>query len=89
MNLSTDMLLTVAREFMRTMAQPVDAAATRKGLLTQEAVNAIWEQSQQGQQQAQQQQQQQQQQGGVVGAAAPGGQQQQSQQQQAAPMEVG
>jgi hypothetical protein len=52
MNLSTDMLLTVTREFMRSMAQPVDAAATQKGLLSQEAVNAIWEQ-----QQAQQQQQ--------------------------------
>lgn len=43
MNLSTDMLLVVTREFMRTMAQPVDREAAGKGLLSQEAVNAIWE----------------------------------------------
>jgi hypothetical protein len=55
MNLSTDMLLVVTREFMRSMAQPVDAAATRKGLLSQDAVNAIWqEQQQQSKQQEQQ-----------------------------------
>lgn len=59
MNLSTDMLLVVAREFMRSMAQPVDPAATRKGLLSQEAVNAIWQEQQQqhSKQQLQQQQQ--------------------------------
>ncbi|KAF6250426.1 DNA repair helicase [Scenedesmus sp. NREL 46B-D3] len=42
MNLSTDMLMVVAREFMRSMAQPVDRAVAGKGLLSQEAVNAIW-----------------------------------------------
>ncbi|KAF8064487.1 hypothetical protein HT031_003286 [Scenedesmus sp. PABB004] len=46
MNLSTDMLLVVARAFMRAMAQPVDAAAARRGLLGQDAVDAIWEQQQ-------------------------------------------
>jgi DNA excision repair protein ERCC-2 len=51
MNLSTDMLLVVTREFMRSMAQPVDAAATRKGLLSQDAVNAIWQEQQQTKQQ--------------------------------------
>lgn len=56
-NLSIEMLLTVTREFMRSMAQPVDAAATRRGLLSQEAVNAIWLEQQQQQQQSKQQQQ--------------------------------
>jgi DNA excision repair protein ERCC-2 len=42
MNLSTDMLLTVTREFMRAMAQPVDPAAVGRGLLSEEAVQAIW-----------------------------------------------
>jgi DNA excision repair protein ERCC-2 len=49
MNLSTDMLMVVTREFMRSMAQPVDRAVAGKGLLSQEAVNAIWEQQQQQQ----------------------------------------
>lgn len=49
MNLSTDMLLVVTREFMRSMAQPVDPAATRKGLLSQEALNAMWQEQQQQQ----------------------------------------
>lgn len=44
MNLSTEMLLVVAREFMRSMAQPVDRETAGRGLLSQEAVNAIWEQ---------------------------------------------
>jgi DNA excision repair protein ERCC-2 len=52
MNLSTDMLMVVTREFMRSMAQPVDRAAAGKGLLSQEAVNAIWEQQQQQAKQA-------------------------------------
>lgn len=46
MNLSTDMLLVVAREFMRSMAQPVDKEAAGKGLLSQAAVTAIWEEQQ-------------------------------------------
>jgi hypothetical protein len=37
---------------MRSMAQPVDRAAAGKGLLSQEAVNAIWEQQQQQAKQA-------------------------------------
>jgi DNA excision repair protein ERCC-2 len=57
MNLSTDMMLTVTREFMRSMAQPVDPGATRKGLLSQEAVNAMWQEQQQRQEGKQQQQQ--------------------------------
>uniref|UniRef100_A0A383WM71 DNA 5'-3' helicase n=1 Tax=Tetradesmus obliquus TaxID=3088 RepID=A0A383WM71_TETOB len=52
MNLSTDMLMVVTREFMRSMAQPVDRAAAGKGLLSQEAVNAIWEQQRQQAKQA-------------------------------------
>eukprot|EP00878_Enallax_costatus_P019130 GHUV01020172.1.p1 GENE.GHUV01020172.1~~GHUV01020172.1.p1 ORF type:complete len:227 (+),score=70.59 GHUV01020172.1:380-1060(+) len=46
MNLSTDMLMVVTREFMRTMAQPVGQEATGRGLLSQSAVNAIWEEQQ-------------------------------------------
>eukprot|EP00879_Flechtneria_rotunda_P022014 GHRR01023216.1.p1 GENE.GHRR01023216.1~~GHRR01023216.1.p1 ORF type:complete len:197 (+),score=72.66 GHRR01023216.1:427-1017(+) len=57
MNLSTDMLLVVTREFMRSMAQPVDQATAGKSLLSQEAVNAIWEQQQQQQRQQQKLQQ--------------------------------
>jgi DNA excision repair protein ERCC-2 len=52
MNLSTDMLMVVTREFMRSMAQPVDRAAAGKGLLSQDAVNAIWAQQQQQEKQA-------------------------------------
>ena len=39
MNLSTDMLMTVAKEFMRSMAQPMDSG--QGSLLTEEAVNAM------------------------------------------------
>lgn len=41
LNLSTDMLLTVAREFMRQMGQPYDAMAVGKTLLTESGVNAL------------------------------------------------
>lgn len=41
MNLSTDMLVVVAREFMRSMAQPYDKGAVGKSLLSAEAVNAL------------------------------------------------
>lgn len=40
LNLSTDMLVHVAREFMRAMAQPLDQSADT-GLLSEEAVNAL------------------------------------------------
>ncbi|KAK9823916.1 hypothetical protein WJX72_006337 [[Myrmecia] bisecta] len=41
LNLSTDMLLHVAREFMRSMAQPYDRMAVGKSLLTEEQANAM------------------------------------------------
>lgn len=41
LNLSTDMLLHVAREFMRAMAQPYDRLAIGKSLLTEEQANAL------------------------------------------------
>ena len=41
LNLSTDMLLCIAREFMRAMAQPYDRGAAGRSLLTQAAVNAL------------------------------------------------
>ena len=41
LNLSTDMLLHVAREFMRSMAQPYDRLAIGKSLLTEEQANAL------------------------------------------------
>jgi DNA excision repair protein ERCC-2 len=41
LNLSTDMLLCIAREFMRGMAQPYDRGEVGKSLLTEEAVNAM------------------------------------------------
>jgi len=41
LNLSTDMLIHVAREFMRNMAQPYDQGEVGKSLLTEEAVNAM------------------------------------------------
>ena len=39
LNLSTDMLLHVAREFMRSMAQPYDRLQVGKSLLTEEQAN--------------------------------------------------
>lgn len=45
LNLSTDMLLCIAREFMRSMAQPYDRGAVGKSLLSEEAVNALAEAS--------------------------------------------
>ncbi len=62
MSLSTDMLMTVTREFMRSMAQPYDRLQIGKALLSADAVNALdeaWRGSQQGQQQQQGQGQQQ------------------------------
>ena len=41
LNLSTDMLLVIAREFMRDMAQPYDRGAVGKSLLSEAAVNAL------------------------------------------------
>lgn len=41
LNLSADMLVHVAREFMRSMAQPYDRMAVGKGLLTEDAVNGM------------------------------------------------
>ena len=41
LNLSADMLLHVAREFMRSMAQPYDKMAVGKSLLTQAQVNSL------------------------------------------------
>jgi DNA excision repair protein ERCC-2 len=41
LNLSTDMLLCVARDFMRAMAQPYDRAAQGRSLLSEAAVNAL------------------------------------------------
>ena len=41
LNLSTDMLMHVAREFMRSMAQPYDRLAIGKSLLTEEQANAL------------------------------------------------
>lgn len=41
LNLSTDMLIHVTREFMRHMAQPYDKGEVGKSLLTEEAVNAM------------------------------------------------
>ena len=41
LNLSTDMLIHVTREFMRQMAQPFDKGHVGKSLLTEEAVNAM------------------------------------------------
>jgi hypothetical protein len=41
LNLSTDMLLCIAREFMRSMAQPYDRAAVGRSLLSEAAVNAL------------------------------------------------
>ena len=41
LNLSTDMLLCIAREFMRSMAQPYDRSAVGRSLLSEAAVNAL------------------------------------------------
>ncbi|KAL4423122.1 hypothetical protein ABPG77_004805 [Micractinium sp. CCAP 211/92] len=41
LNLSTDMLLCIAREFMRSMAQPYDRSAVGRTLLSEAAVNAL------------------------------------------------
>jgi DNA excision repair protein ERCC-2 len=41
LNLSTDMLVHVAREFMRTMAQPYDARGLGKSLLSEAGANAL------------------------------------------------
>lgn len=41
LNLSTDMLVHVAREFMRSMAQPYDRMQIGKSLLTEAQVNSI------------------------------------------------
>ena len=41
LNLSTDMLVAIARDFMRSMAQPYDKMAVGKSLLTLEAVEAL------------------------------------------------
>lgn len=41
LNLSTDMLMCIAREFMRSMAQPYDRGAVGRTLLSEEAVNAM------------------------------------------------
>lgn len=41
LNLSTDMLVHVAREFMRNMAQPLDSGAVDIGLLSEAAVGAL------------------------------------------------
>lgn len=40
-NLSTDMLVSIARDFMREMAQPVEGDTVGKSLLSVEAVNAL------------------------------------------------
>ncbi|KAG1659685.1 hypothetical protein FOA52_004324 [Chlamydomonas sp. UWO 241] len=41
LNLSTDMLIHVARDFMRSMAQPIDSVAVGRSLLSAEVVNAL------------------------------------------------
>ena len=41
LNLSTDMLLHVAREFMRSMAQPYDRMQVGKSLLTEAQANSM------------------------------------------------
>lgn len=41
LNLSTDMLLHITREFMRAMAQPFDRGAEGRSLLSETAVNAL------------------------------------------------
>lgn len=41
LNLSTDMLMHVAREFMRSMAQPYHRMQVGKSLLTEEQANAM------------------------------------------------
>ncbi|KAF5843023.1 DNA repair helicase [Dunaliella salina] len=41
LNLSTDMLLTVTREFMRNMAQPFDQASVGRSLLSEAQLNAL------------------------------------------------
>ncbi|GAX84382.1 hypothetical protein CEUSTIGMA_g11804.t1 [Chlamydomonas eustigma] len=41
LNLSTDMMLHVARDFMRNMAQPLDRAAMGKSLLSEQAIAAL------------------------------------------------
>jgi DNA excision repair protein ERCC-2 len=41
LNLSTDMLLCIAREFMRGMAQPYDRNVLGKSLLSEAQVNAM------------------------------------------------
>ena len=41
LNLTTDMLLTVAREFMRNMAQPFDRGAVGKSLLSEEILEEM------------------------------------------------
>ncbi|KXZ50909.1 hypothetical protein GPECTOR_14g156 [Gonium pectorale] len=41
MNLSTDMMVHVAREFLRTMAQPYDRGAVGKSLLSEAALEAL------------------------------------------------
>jgi DNA excision repair protein ERCC-2 len=41
LNLSTDMLLHIARDFMRSMAQPYDRMAVGRALLTEEQANTL------------------------------------------------
>jgi DNA excision repair protein ERCC-2 len=41
LNLSTDMLLHIARDFMRSMAQPYDRMAVGRALLTEEQANSL------------------------------------------------
>ena len=41
LNLSTDMLMHIARDFMRSMAQPYDGLAIGKSLLTEAQANAF------------------------------------------------
>ena len=41
LNLSTENLMHVAREFMRSMAQPIDKAAAGRSLLSVEGVRAL------------------------------------------------
>ncbi len=41
LNLSTDMLLHIARDFMRSMAQPYDRMAVGRSLLTEEQANTL------------------------------------------------
>jgi hypothetical protein len=50
LSLTTDMLLTVARTFMRQMAQPYDPGSVGKSLLSQDILEAMAAQQQQQQQ---------------------------------------